>query len=156
MLCEAAVLCTLNSPSNSSAGIHVRGDQLLRCFSAKSATPRARSEHLAVVSTSATAVLTELDSLGPSSSASGIRRGRSSIDRWSERALLDEERLFGRPCDLSRLATLSGCPYPSAPRAHFASGSEITIMLVALPSDQRSEGHSNRYWSLQPPNACDV
>lgn len=57
-------------------------------------------------------------------------------------ALLNEERLFGRfPC-CSWLASLSGCSSLSAPRAPFASRSEITITLIALPSDQRSEGRS--------------
>lgn len=61
----------------------------------------------------------------------GYGEGEAVLIGGQKGALLNEERLFGRPRSCSRLATWSGCSSLSAPRAPFASGSEITIMLVA-------------------------
>lgn len=88
--------CPVAIPKDPQQSFSIQGAPLFpwRSASAASAKNLQRLRHnerfwllLTGVLSSAPATVTDLESLNSSSAASGTRRGRSSIDRWSERSI---------------------------------------------------------------------
>ncbi|KAJ8117627.1 hypothetical protein OPT61_g1214 [Boeremia exigua] len=92
--CPVPVPRTLNSPPAPAVCINSMEIGTLAASAEKSATPQTWP--------STPAMSTNSDSLGPCRLLQAYDEGCNNIDRWSERALPGEERLFGEPGMLIR------------------------------------------------------